>query len=155
MMTYFAVYSLTTGDIHRIGSCPLGEFKLQIRINEGIIQIYGPIDDAQYKVTPEGSLRLKDIPYASITDVISAIPDGDLDEVISRMLQTNDISMISQWKLDNYRILRTPLYPPITDYIDAQVKLSSNNPVMVTKGQQEITLYNTCSLAVKERFPKE
>ena len=51
---------------------------------------------------------------------------------------------IEQWKLDNYQILRQPLYPNQSEYLDAIVKCD-------IEAQQEYI--NKC-LAVKEKYPK-
>lgn len=48
------------------------------------------------------------------------------------------------WKLDNYQILREPLYPNMAEYIDAIVKGDLD---------AEIKYINQC-LAVKEKYPK-
>lgn len=52
---------------------------------------------------------------------------------------------IAQWKLDNYAMLRKPLYPDMSIYIDAVVKAD-------TLGKQA---YIDKCLAVKAMYPKE
>ena len=57
-----------------------------------------------------------------------------------------DVSeQMKQWKLDNYKLLRQPLYPNMAEYIDA-----------VVKGEIEAQeLYIAKCLDVKALYPKE
>ena len=56
-----------------------------------------------------------------------------------------DVSeQMKQWKLDNYQILRKPIYPDIAEYIDAMVKGDNNS----------ILEYIDKCLVVKEKYPK-
>ena len=50
---------------------------------------------------------------------------------------------MAQWKLDNYKIQREPLYPNKAEYIDAIVKGDV---------EAEIDYINKC-LEVKEKYP--
>lgn len=54
------------------------------------------------------------------------------------------LEQMIQWKLDNYKILREPLYPNMAEYIDAIVKGDV---------EAEIDYINKC-LEVKEKYPK-
>ena len=57
-----------------------------------------------------------------------------------------DISeQMKQWKLDNYQLLREPLYPKQSEYLDAMVK----------GDDLAIQLYKDKCLAVKSKYPKE
>ena len=57
-----------------------------------------------------------------------------------------DVSeQMNQWKLQNYQILREPLYPSQSEYLDA-----------VVKGDDlAIQQYKDKCLAVKEKYPKD
>lgn len=54
-----------------------------------------------------------------------------------------------------YEQKRLEAYPPMTEYLDAQVKLASDNPQIQTQGQEQLNAYLAACLAVKEQFPKE
>lgn len=57
-----------------------------------------------------------------------------------------DVSELAkQWKLLNYQILREPLYPNQSEYLDAMVK----------GDELVIQLYKDKCLAVKSKYPKE
>ena len=57
-----------------------------------------------------------------------------------------DVSeQMTQWKLLNYQLLREPLYPKQSEYLDA-----------VVKGDEDaIQLYKSKCIAVKNKYPKE
>ena len=56
-----------------------------------------------------------------------------------------DVSeQMKQWKLLNYQLLREPLYPKQSEYLDAVVK----------NDEDAIQLYKDKCLAVKEKYPK-
>lgn len=46
-------------------------------------------------------------------------------------------------------------YPKIETYLDAQVKLNSNDAELIQVGQQEFAAYVARCLAVKKTFPKK
>ncbi len=50
-----------------------------------------------------------------------------------------------QWKLLNYQLLREPLYPKQSEYLDAMVK----------GDEDAIQLYKSKCIAVKNKYPKE
>lgn len=61
------------------------------------------------------------------TEEIVAGQDEDGNNVFETRLvnvyELVDVSeQVKQWKLDNYQLLRQPLYPNMTEYIDAVVK---------------------------------
>lgn len=57
-----------------------------------------------------------------------------------------DISeQMKQWKLFNYQLLREPLYPKQSEYLDAMVK----------GDELAIQLYKDKCIAVKNKYPKE
>ena len=53
-----------------------------------------------------------------------------------------------------YVIERAQEYPPLTDYIDAQVKKASSDPVVRVEGKAQERTYIEACLAVKEKYPK-
>lgn len=56
-----------------------------------------------------------------------------------------DVSeQMAEWKLDNYELLREPLYPSQAEYLDALVK----------DDEVAIQQYKEKCLAIKEKYPK-
>ena len=53
-----------------------------------------------------------------------------------------------------YTVKRAAAYPPYQDYIDAQVKMASSDPVMQSAGALQLNDYVNKCLAVKLQFPK-
>ena len=54
-----------------------------------------------------------------------------------------------------YEEKRSADYPPIEDYLDAQVKINSGNEELVRAGEQQLQDYYTACLNVKNTYPKE
>lgn len=54
----------------------------------------------------------------------------------------------------DYEEKRLLAYPDFRDYLDAQVKLNSSDPLLQTLGQQQLEKYVADCLAVKEQYPK-
>lgn len=49
---------------------------------------------------------------------------------------------------------RAAAYPPVEEYLDAQVKINSGDADMVAAGQKQLAAYYEICLAVKKKFPK-
>lgn len=54
----------------------------------------------------------------------------------------------------SYTKKREAEYPPMADYLDAQVKLNSGNAELIAEGQAQLDAYIAACLAVKEKYPK-
>ena len=54
----------------------------------------------------------------------------------------------------SYAEKRAAEYPPMADYLDAQVKLNSGIPELMAEGQAQLDAYIAACLAVKEKYPK-
>lgn len=54
-----------------------------------------------------------------------------------------------------YSQKRLEAYPPMTEYLDAQVKLNSGDKVLVAEGQAQLDAYLRTCLAIKVEFPKD
>ena len=54
----------------------------------------------------------------------------------------------------SYAELRLSEYPPMADYLDAQVKLNSGDAELIAEGQTQLDTYIAACLAVKEKHPK-
>lgn len=83
------------------------------------------------------------------TEVIVIGQDEEGNDIIETRLvnvyeQVDVSEQMEQWKLLNYQILREPLYPNQSEYLDA-----------VVKGDDlAIQQYKDKCLAVKEKYPK-
>lgn len=82
-------------------------------------------------------------------EVATGIDDEGNNIYETRLINVYELVDISeqmiQWKLDNYQLLRQPLYPNMAEYIDA-----------VVKGDIEAQeLYIAKCLDVKAMYPKE
>lgn len=55
----------------------------------------------------------------------------------------------------SYSRLRRNSYPPIEDYLDAQVKINSGVPSLIKEGKEQLLRYFDNCLDVKEKYPKE
>lgn len=74
--------------------------------------------------------------------------DGNdiVETKLVNVYESIDVSELAkQWKLLNYQILREPLYPNQSEYLDAMVK----------GDELAIQLYKDKCLAVKSKYPKE
>lgn len=49
---------------------------------------------------------------------------------------------------------RAAEYPPIEEYLDAQVKINSGDDALIAAGQEQLAAYYEACLAVKARYPK-
>ena len=83
------------------------------------------------------------------TEEIVAWQDDEGDDIVETRLVNVyvpvDVSeKMKKWKLDNYQILRKPLYPDVTEYVDAIVKGD-------IEAQEK---YIAKCLQVKECYPK-
>ena len=84
------------------------------------------------------------------TEEIVVGQDDEGDNIIETRLvnvyEPVDVSeQMKQWKLDNYQILRKPLYPDVAEYVDA-----------VVKGDIEAQeVYIAKCLDIKALYPKE
>ena len=80
--------------------------------------------------------------------IIGKNEDGNdiLETRLVNVYEPIDVSeQIKQWKLDNYQLLREPLYPKIETFADAWVK----------QDEDEMENYRKKCLEVKEKYPKE
>ena len=80
---------------------------------------------------------------------------GDIRSAIQDYLNTvKRIDNPIQWAVRNYRLLRQAMYPPATEYLDAQVKLAQADPTIKAEGQAQLQKYFDDCMAVKRLFPK-
>lgn len=81
-----------------------------------------------------------------ITHIAEAIKDGvsdnDLDVIIQEFIGPD--GDVPAWRIERYADLRRWAYPPMEDYLDAEVKGDA---------EQKADYVAAC-LSVKERFPK-
>lgn len=91
--------------------------------------------------------------------IIAGDSDTDLNQVITEYMDGpfyfDDDVTVAQWRVTNYQILRKWSYPNLAEKADADVKINSGEPTMITEGSAQLSQYYTDCLAVKARFPKE
>lgn len=94
-----------------------------------------------------------------ITHIAEAIKakasDEELNQIILDFITEHSLSpTVEEWRTLNYSELRRWAYPDITEKIDAEVKIHSEETNLQEEGQQQLELYYQDCLSVKERFPK-
>ena len=156
----YTVYSKTDGTILKTVICSPEAIILQYD-SKTAAHIEGEYDKATHKIV-DGQAVLKtkseqvDYQYSLVKNTLPpidpALTDTELDLQISQYFYGK--VDVQQWKKENYRVLRNRHYPSVFDFIDAQVKLNSNDSLLVTEGQAEMQKYASNCLAVKTRFPK-
>lgn len=95
-----------------------------------------------------------------ITDIHKTLIGGSskesLNHTVEKYLQDNNMSQsVTEWKQQNYSLLRRWAYPPIEDYLDADIKIRSGDTELVQEGQAQMALYVQKCLDVKSRIEKE
>ena len=55
---------------------------------------------------------------------------------------------------DDYRVLRAVEYPPMRDFVDAMVKVHSNDAEIQAAGDAQVAAYCEACLEVKTKYPK-
>ena len=75
-----------------------------------------------------------------------AVGDKPTYTQIEEALQAHDLANVHQQ--------RKCAYPPVATYLDAQVKIASDDPAMQTEGQAQLAAYLSACLAVKTTYPK-
>ena len=80
--------------------------------------------------------------------VVGQDEDGNaiIEPRLLNVYEPIDVSeQMTEWKLLNYQLLREPLYPKQSEYLDAMVK----------GDELAIQLYKDKCIAVKNKYPKE
>jgi hypothetical protein len=94
-----------------------------------------------------------------ITDIAQAIITGstnsELNSLIGLFIDSEDQTVINDWRIANYIDLRRWNYLPTTVYNDAQVKINSGDSSVREEGTIQLSNYYSNCLTVKARFPKE
>lgn len=87
------------------------------------------------------------------------------DMICPQVRYRDDGAVINQFYVDTY--VAPPLppeptyaekraaeYPPIADYLDAQVKINSGDEILITQGNAQLQTYFQRCLSVKAKYPK-
>jgi hypothetical protein len=156
----YTVYNKTDGTILKKVICSPEAIALQYD-PETAAHIEGEYDKARYKIV-DGQAVLKtkteqaDYQYGLVKDTIPpidpALTDAELDAYIDQYFYGR--VDVQQWKKDHYRILRSRHYPPIADFIDAQVKIQSGDATLLSEGDAEMQAYVSKCLDVKAKYQK-
>ncbi|BBE50838.1 hypothetical protein OYT1_ch1281 [Ferriphaselus amnicola] len=78
----------------------------------------------------------------------------ELPEPSSTELETAIAAEQAVIKTAAYLGQRAAEYPALTDYIDAQVKKASNDPVVQQAGREQEAAYLNACLSIKQKYPK-
>lgn len=82
-------------------------------------------------------------------EIATGIDDEGSDIFETRLVNVYELvdvsEQVKQWKILNYQVLREPLYPKQSEYLDAMVK----------GDEDAIQLYKSKCIAVKNKYPKE
>jgi len=54
----------------------------------------------------------------------------------------------------DYKVGRSKAYPPIEDYLDAQIKINSGDSVLKKEGEEQLDTYTKVCLQIKKNYPK-
>lgn len=93
-----------------------------------------------------------------ITDIAQSVKNGDSESTLNEIIQAyidlyETESTVKQWRIDNYIQLRRWAYPPIEDYVDAQVKIAQKGSLEL-EGKSQLNSYTGACYSVKLRFPR-
>lgn len=74
-------------------------------------------------------------------------------------VQESAFKIVRKWEKQEipeptYYEKRAAAYPPVTEYLDAQVKINSGDADMVAAGQAQLEAYYQACLTVKAEYPK-
>ncbi len=148
----YAIYDTNTGKINRWGFCEEEQIGLQYK-TENEEFLLGEYDQTYqvnlttltpYKIT----FLYPDMPVYSLYDVVNYIAS---DELLNKAIE-NLGENVTAYRLLHWFTFRSKAYPPMTDYLDGQAKLS--DPALAVEGQLQIQKYLDDCIAVKQRFPK-
>lgn len=77
--------------------------------------------------------------------------NASIQEYLNSDYYLGDPVTVSEWRIENYKLLRKKGHPDLADIIDAQRKIRDGDP----DGQVELDALDAMAAAVKARFPKE
>jgi len=160
-MMEYSVYNETTGSVLRSGYCPQNMFldiEKNLLPNEKIIN--KKIDDLTEKISNGKAILIPqdELDLRTFNERKNSIPKLDLDKPANEQINKYFKGFLpdtTQWRKDNYATLRKQSYPDATEFLDAQVKLASDNLTLKEEGQLQLKAYTQDCLAVKTRFPKK
>jgi hypothetical protein len=161
-MKKYIVYD-DNGFILRSGSCTDETFDLQAQEGENVIEGEAndkyqmiknrKVVDKPVKIQQEESIKNK---FFGIKKFIRSIPidssEVDLNERLEQYFEGK--VDINKFKKDNYDLFRKKFYPNYIEFVDANVKLSSEIESVRKEGEKQLGDYYSKCLEVKNRFPK-
>jgi hypothetical protein len=86
--------------------------------------------------------------------LINDVNKKDEAELFMQQLEIKDLEIIQNQNNTAYIDLRRQAYPAIESYLDAMVKINSDDESLIAEGQQQLTDYYAACLAVKNLYPK-
>jgi hypothetical protein len=157
-MKNYTVFN-SEGKILRYGSCP-DNMLVDQASGEDEWVMEGVANDATHKVVglnivPKSKQELDDELFAQRKDTLPSfdpsLSDADIDKAISEyFLGRVDVA---RWRAEHASTLRARAYPPITDFIDAYVKITAGGEY-AAEGQAQMNAHVAKCLQVKQRFTK-
>ena len=113
-------------------------------------------DFATNNIIELNQVDLDDIGYERVKNKKPKFTGQETDEQINQIITSFYFGKIDpiSWKVENYRHMRRFFYPKIEDFIDAQVKISSQDEALNIIGQAETQAHMEKCLDVKKRFQK-
>uniref|UniRef100_A0A6M3IWM4 Uncharacterized protein n=1 Tax=viral metagenome TaxID=1070528 RepID=A0A6M3IWM4_9ZZZZ len=176
----FAIYNKVTGEIYSTGNAPEEMVSMQNPNPNKFSIYYGKAYELKQKIINDMLVDLTQkeiddkhyatIIHSKIRNILSRQNFKTLKEKVFDSSITDEKIMIflsafirdffygkenpDVWIKTNYSNIRSVLYPPIEDYLDAMIKISDSDPEKNKAGQKQLDEYLLKGRLVKQRFPK-
>lgn len=155
-MKNYIVYN-SDGKILRTGMCTDDSLEIQAQENEFVIE--GEADDETQRIKngkvvniSKSELNKQEVErfLRRPNLLIRRCTEDTVDQVLKEALGNK----ASQFKKDNYSLFRKQFYPEYIEFIDANVKLTSEDESIRNEGSKQLEDYYKRCLEVKTKFPK-
>ncbi|MDY6958070.1 MAG: hypothetical protein SVK08_02825 [Halobacteriota archaeon] len=155
-MKNYIVYN-SDGKILRTGMCTDDSLEIQAQENEFVIE--GEADDETQRIKngkvvniSKSELNKQEVErfLRRPNLLIRRCTEDTVDQVLKEALGKK----ASQFKKDNYSLFRKQFYPEYIEFIDANVKLTSEDESIRNEGSKQLEDYYKRCLEVKTKFPK-
>jgi len=164
-MANFIIYDTTSGEILSTGCCPTSLItKQQLPPGTAILEDTANPETQYIDVETRSILNRSDDDqaiwnYNKVKNKIPALSDvNDIDDdALNVRIESffyNQVN-VSDWRIENYAVLRLAAYSVLSDRADAAVKIASGDEELSAAGVEQLNNINAHDLSVKVRFPKE
>jgi hypothetical protein len=170
IMKNYVIYDDATGNILETGATDEAAYDLRVadvshRDGQSIIEVDGLLVGCEktFKVDPDQKLITEKLPeelslqeYDRRKNEYPPIHRGMNDTEINLTIEEFFLGYVdpTSWRDENYWLLRRRNYPPIEEFIDAQVKMASKEKTVVEEGTAQFDAYVQKCLGVKQKYPK-